>query len=98
MQTSPSSKGKAGLAAAERLAEPRRYCGMAARTWLALLGGAALFVVVVALVAGARSPSSTLSSHLADLKARMPVVPTLGNQKTAPGAQLFFVLFGKMLP
>lgn len=87
MQTSPPSKAKAGLAAAERPAEPRRYCGIATCTWLALLGGAAAVLLLTALVAGMRSPSSQLGTHLADLKARMPPKPTLGNRKTAPGEQ-----------
>ncbi|KAK9844082.1 hypothetical protein WJX81_004176 [Elliptochloris bilobata] len=85
VKTSPEKKGKAGLAAVERLTEPRRCCGMAPRTWLALIGGTALVLVVLALVAGARAPSGQLSSQLAGLKARMPPMPTLGNRKAVPG-------------
>ena len=76
------------MAAAERAPEPRRCCGMAPRTWLALVGGAALALVLLALVAGARAPPGQLHQQLAGLKARMPPMPTLGNRKTAPGAAL----------
>jgi len=61
---------------------------MGVRTWLALVGGTAVVVLVLALFGGGHASSSgQLSAQLADLRARLPPAPTLGNRKAAAGAR-----------